>query len=153
MNDDIMALADRLLKIEARLDALEDERESTTVVEPVPEWRRLVDAADGDPDCRPYDSPLVSVLDHLTTLAFEDLSAEGRKAALARIVAVCEAQVMGGWQADPERSLGRFPGTAWGLTKALATSGGGQSEPDREDWEALASDAAAWLRDLTEADA
>ena len=102
---------------------------------PKPKWRELVDLA------VPYLThvdPLVVVLESLANVANPRKVTEAN---LARIVAICEAQVGDGWQADPERVHPGFWGVAWLLVPL-------SHEPP--DWAVVGDRAAAWLRSLTD---
>lgn len=147
MNDDIKALADRLAKIEERLYALERGWVTAPTLanpEPMPEWRALVglELAYECEVARSAEQALARVLWLLTQLVEGDDTSQ--QLALARIVAVCEAQVGDGWQADPSDWR---RGAAHGLRGLIYALG------FNEYWKPLGNRAAAWLRDLTEADA
>ena len=113
--------------------------------EPVPEWRRLVNEhsrhVGGD--------PLYIALDAITTIqrGIDALSTDSRKANLARIVAVAEAQVGDGWQADPLRCFSRQH-SAWKLLGRFGRKG--IDAPSVTDWMDLADAASHWLCDLTQ---
>lgn len=121
--------------------------------DPVPRWRALVD--EKATWALSVGSPLAAVLAELANVEVERVS--GRAAALwpflARIVAVCEAQVGDGWKADPgpvndgvsiPQQL-----TVWMLLRSfLETPYSGMSTPGTNAWQALANRAAAWLRHL-----
>ena len=119
-----------------------------------PEWRRLVD--DNKQPYRSESNPLG--LDRsesnplgLVLLALSDLTTTHSDARglddLARIVAVCEAQVGGGWQADPEDDPYGCR-DAWGLLIVFTANAVGKAM--ESDWQDLANAAAAWLRFITE---
>lgn len=102
-----------------------------TDTEPVPQWRALVDEIVLDRDMH----PLAAVLYALHCL---DVFPRARKS-LARIVAVCEAQVGDGWQADPDK----VPPGHWGITWLLAPL-----SHESPAWGTVADRAAAWLESL-----
>ena len=125
--------------------------ESQPEPEPVPEWRRLVDRQADDPLDR---SPLGEVLACLTDIEgcwHEPTDQPGPEtdSLLARIVAVCEAQVGDGWRAEPRRSADTGLCTAWELLGVLAGNQDGYTQPRDEDWRCLGDAAAAWLATLT----
>ena len=103
---------------------------------PKPKWREMVDGASRVV----ADNPLEHVLMRLSVIA-SDPSAEGLEWNLARIVALCEAQVGDGWKADPDR----VPVGHWGISWLLVTL---SKEPPA--WHVLGDRAAAWLRSLTD---
>lgn len=102
---------------------------------PKPKWRQMVDLTARsiftDVD------PLADVLSALSVLAAGDAVA----VSLAHVVAMCEAQVGDGWQADPERVHPGFWGVAWLLVPL-------SHEPP--DWAVVGHRSAAWLRSLTD---
>lgn len=117
---------------------------------PVPEWRRLV--SDQQFRIPPDHPPLATVLHCLARIergVAGDTHVLDSRDYLARIVAVCEAQVGDGWQADPDSArlhagvdvvtslLNRI--TMWPI-----------GSPPIIDWEDLGHGAAERLRDLTE---
>ena len=104
---------------------------------PKPKWRQMVEVAFDKPYETCARDPLVEVLRCLTFL--QDGAPESIQ--LARIVAVCEAQVGDGWQADPDE----WPPGHWGIAWLLVTL---SSEPPN--WPVLGDRAAAWLRELTD---
>lgn len=98
---------------------------------PKPKWREMVDLA------VPYLThvdPLVVVLESLANVANPRKVTEAN---LARIVAICEAQVGDGWQADPDDL------TANSLPFLIACVADGN-------WKGLATSSATWLRSLTD---
>ena len=103
---------------------------------PKPRWRELV----GQAAKVVTDNPLEGVLKNLSVIAYNP-SPEGLEWNLARIVAICEAQVGDGWQADPERVWRGFWGVAWLLVPL-------SHEPP--DWTVVGHRSAAWLRSLTD---
>lgn len=105
-------------------------------VDPVPAWRRLVNAIAAD-NTVPLYSPLASALEYLKTLALDDMSNDGRRDSLARLVVLCEAQFGDGWQADPDSY--HDPSLTWLLACAAD-----------ENWKGMGCSAARWLRDLTQ---
>ncbi len=109
----------------------------------VPKWRVLANAGVRS---LTSEDPLTVVLRSLANVADPN---KVTSANLARIIAVCEAQVGGGWQADP---------SGWVATPALHAllrcvagdpTGPGTAWPET-DWQGLANAASAWLRDLTD---
>ena len=76
------------------------------------------------------------MLSDLTSYAHDDRA----RTCLARIVAVCEAQVGDGWQAEPTP-----PCELGDLLFVLADADGNVM------WRQIGEAAAAWLRDITEA--
>lgn len=104
---------------------------------PKPKWREAVDERLGWAAGTP--SPLGSTLRELADLEYDkvDSYADPTTVCLARIVAVAEAQVGDGWQADPERVHPGFWGVAWLLVPL-------SHEPP--DWAVVSDRAAAWLR-------
>lgn len=104
---------------------------------PKPKWRQMVDLTARsiftDVD------PLADVLSALSVLAAGD--ADAVAVSLAHVVAMCEAQVGDGWQADPERVHPGFWGVAWLLVPL-------SHEPP--DWAVVGHRSAAWLRSLTD---
>jgi hypothetical protein len=144
LRDHLVALIDRVDALEQRMDgqqcACGDAHVDTCqgCAAPVPEWRQLVNDERRDPKA----DALADVLEDLSVIASarDDYPPYGE---LARIVAVCEAQVGDGWQADPSE---------WPMTPNLTTllvylTDSGYGEPR---WANLANAAAAWLRDLTD---
>lgn len=112
---------------------------------PKPKWRKLVDEAANDVGGLPLSQTLI----HLSNLADLDRGTplEGPEWHLARIVAICEGQVGGGWQADPD--MGGHRVTLMSLLRRLAV----YEETGREllvDWQGLGHEASAWLRSLTD---
>ena len=112
--------------------------------EPVPEWREWVTAQHDE-----VVGSRASALEDVLMCLSEVERGASKNYALARIIAVCEAQVGGGWQADP---------SGWVATPALhallrrvagAPTGLGTAWPET-DWQGLANAASAWLRDLTD---
>ena len=106
---------------------------------PKPKWRELVDSQHAD--MVSPDLALFNVLHCLRCLSLPEVSDEHTREMLARIVAVCEAQVGDGWQADPERVHPGFWGLAWLLVPL-------SHEPP--DWTVVGHRSAAWLRSLTD---
>ena len=104
---------------------------------PKPKWRESVDRC---VKAFPSD-PLGDVLMHLSALSAPKADDATREWHLAHIVAVCEAQVGDGWQADPERVHPGFWGIAWLLVPL-------SHEPP--DWTVVGHRSAAWLRSLTD---
>lgn len=100
---------------------------------PKPKWRESVDRC---VKAFPSD-PLGDVLMHLSALSAPKADDATREWHLANIVAVCEAQVGDGWQADPDRVHPGFWGVAWLLVPL-------SHEPP--DWAVVSDRAAAWLR-------
>ena len=116
---------------------------------PVPEWRRLVDLAAGRMDDWMLPTPLGTVLDIFSYLEMYPRRT-GDIIQLARLVAVCEAQVGDEWKAnDPARNDG-ISHSVWRLMNFVQTPYAGEHRPTDNAWRALANRAAAWLRDLTE---
>lgn len=112
--------------------------------EPVPEWREWVTAQHDE-----VVGSRASALEDVLMCLSEVERGASKNYALARIIAVCEAQVGGGWQADP---------SGWVATPALhallrcvagVPTGPGTAWPET-DWQGLANAASAWLRDLTD---
>ena len=103
--------------------------------EPVPEWRRLVDGT----RCATASDPLASVLLNLGRIQMYGAD-ESHTLRLAQIIAVCEAQVGNGWQADPDEDPIDHRHVDV-LIHALATV---------HRWKRVGNRAAAWLCDLTE---
>ena len=111
---------------------------------PKPKWREAVDEKFGWAAGTP--SPLGSTLRELADLEYGkvDSYADPTTLCLARIVAVAEAQVGDGWQADPDDWPDSWddPVDVWSLLDALC---------DTEDkWQSIGDRAAAWLRSLTD---
>lgn len=107
---------------------------------PKPKWREAVDERLGWAAELP--SPLGSTLRELADLEYGkvDSYADPTTVCLARIVAVCEAQVGDGWQADPAR-VGPFECGTDDLLDALLSP---------VSWTTLGCRAAEWLVRLTE---
>ena len=103
---------------------------------PKPKWRQMVNE---EAEKSLIGTPIGAVLYHLSHVA--NPSEYGAAFELANIVAVCEAQVGNGWQADPERVHPGFWGVAWLLVPL-------SHEPP--DWAVVGDRAAAWLRSLTD---
>ena len=101
---------------------------------PKPKWRELVDLTARsiftDVD------PLADVLSALSVLAAGDDVA----VSLAHVVAICEAQVGDGWQADPDREPYASHSVDL-LLNLLVTA---------NRWQVTANAAAKWLRSLTD---
>lgn len=122
----------------------EAQREVRDIIDPPkPRWRELV----GQAAKVVTDNPLEGVLKNLSVIAYNP-SPEGLEWNLARIVAVAEAQVGDGWEADPDS-------TAYGcaeqdvydvfiLLDPLANLTGSLC------WKHVGDRAAAWLRSLTD---
>ena len=111
---------------------------------PNPKWRQMVDERLGWAAELP--SPLGSTLRELADLEYGkvDSYADPTTLCLARIVAVAEAQVGDGWQADPDDWPDSWddPVDVWSLLDALC---------DTEDkWQSIGDRAATWLRSLTD---
>ena len=109
---------------------------------PKPKWREMVDEADVPLG---HGDPLSEVLFRLSEIAALKVPAKWWSH-LARIIAICEAQVGDGWQADPD--LGGHRVTLANLMRRLAV----YEETGREllvDWQGLGHAAAAWLCSLT----
>ena len=119
-------------------DAWRETLDADPEPEPVPEWRRMVDAQARlhQGESNPLGHALLMLSD-LTSYAHDDRT----RTCLARIVAVCEAQVGDGWQADPDV----VPRGHWGIAWLLVPL---SHEPPG--WTMVGNRAAAWLRDLTE---
>lgn len=100
---------------------------------PKPKWRESVDRC---VKAFPSD-PLGDVLMHLSALSAPKADDATREWHLANIIAVCEAQVGDGWQADPDR----VPEGHWGFSWLLVPL---SQEPPA--WHVLGNRAAAWLR-------
>ena len=99
---------------------------------PKPKWRQRVDAIE------PGGAPALHlVLWHLAEIAND----RNLKNHLAGIIAVAEAQVGDGWQADPDR----VPVGHWGIPWLLVPLS--QEPPD---WAVVGDRSAAWLRSLTD---
>ena len=115
---------------------------------PKPKWRQIVDLTARSITARSVFTdvdPLADVLSALSELAAGDDVA----VSLAQVVAICEAQVGDGWQADwTGWGLDGRWHTAWGLLVALANDGGYQ--PSESDWRHTGRVAAHWLRSLTD---
>ena len=111
---------------------------------PKPKWREAVDERVGWAAGTP--SPLGSTLRELADLEYGkvDSYADPTTVCLARIVAIAEAQVGDGWQADPDEWWGDTV-TMHGLLERLACL-----EYEFADWQGLGHAAAAWLRSLTD---
>ena len=105
-----------------------------------PKWREIIDLTARSITARSVFTdvdPLADVLSALSELAAGD----DVTVSLAQVVAICEAQVGDGWQADPERVHPGFWGVAWLLVPL-------SHEPP--DWAVVGNRAAAWLRSLTD---
>jgi len=103
---------------------------------PKPKWRQMVNE---EAEKSLIGTPIGAVLYHLSHVA--NPSEYDAAFELANIVAVCEAQVGDGWQADPERVHPGFWGVAWLLVPL-------SHEPP--DWTVVGHRSAAWLRSLTD---
>ena len=114
---------------------------------PTPKWRESVDRC---VKAFPSD-PLGDVLMHLSALSAPKADDATREWHLAHIIAVCEAQVGDGWEADP---------ACWSGTVTLHTLIDRLSCDEVDDyytpvgkvtdWQGLGHAAAAWLRSLTD---
>ena len=102
---------------------------------PKPKWRQMVDE---EAEKSLIGTPIGAVLYHLSHVA--NPSEYDAAFELADIVAVCEAQVGSGWQADPER-VGPFECGTDDLLDALLSP---------VSWTTLGCRAAEWLVRLTE---
>lgn len=102
--------------------------------QPKPKWRQMVNKEAEKPL---IGTPIGAVLYHLSHVANPNKYDAAFE--LADIIAVCEAQVGDGWQADPERVHPGFWGVAWLLVPL-------SHEPP--DWAVVGNRAAAWLRSL-----
>ena len=124
-------------------EALEEHGFPRVTPDPVPEWRRLVDAMPPKPFAERH--PLAEILERLAVLdEYSDTGVDETRLYqmnIARIVAVCEQQVGDGWQADPDV----VPRGHWGIAWLLVPL---SHEPPG--WTMVGNRAAAWLRDLTE---
>lgn len=100
---------------------------------PKPKWRQEVDDWVAE-----VPSSLGSTLRELADLEYGD---DPTTVCLARIIAICEAQVGDGWEADPDR----VPEGHWGISWLLVPL---SHEPPA--WHVLGDRAAAWLRSLTD---
>ena len=94
---------------------------------PKPKWRQMADAIG------PAEPPLHIALWHLAEIAND----RNLRNHLAGIIAVAEAQVGDGWQADPDDL------TANSLPFLIACVADGN-------WKGLATSSATWLRSLTD---
>jgi len=117
---------------------------------PKPKWRELVDDARSALLDEFKQPPLPTVLSDLAEIADDE---NDPRDCLARIVAVAEAQVGDGWQAtaDPPGSMQTSSGKphdTW-LGTLLFCLADSEGDPM---WNYLANAAAAWLRDLCNAD-
>ena len=115
--------------------------------DPVPEWRRLVEEFDDNPQSA-YETALSCVLSTMSVIDDELTVADSVHdigMSLARIVAVCEQQVGDGWRADPVDF--KRP-SAWWLAREFAYGAAGES-PTEYDWRCLGNAAAGWLATLT----
>jgi hypothetical protein len=117
----------------------------------VPQWRALVNDRAGTPAL--HSDPLARALVALASVQSNAESPDTVKMSLARIIAVCEAQVGDGWQADPDiprvfctRNNGGPCTDVECLIGALAIHDEGTR------WMTLAGRAASWLRALCEED-
>lgn len=117
---------------------------------PVSEWRRLVnDAAQQSVDAN---YALGDALGLLQRIAYP-INDQYTPAHLARIIAVAEGQVGGGWQADPEVEL---VGSVWVLLSMFTDQDPRllvPEQPERARWMNLGNYAAAWLKAITEDEA
>ena len=124
-------------------DAWRETLDADPEPEPVPEWRRMVDAMPPKPFAERH--PLAEILERLAVLdEYSDTGVDETRLYqmnIARIVAVCEQQVGDGWQADPDV----VPRGHWGIAWLLVPL---SHEPPG--WTMVGNRAAAWLRDLTE---
>ena len=123
--------------------------------DPVPEWRRLVDEVDLSDV-----NPLSAVLYDLHWLAGRNATITETEAgerrdreSLARIVAVCEQQVGGGWRADPYRRNIPHPDTVENMLAVFVANF--DRDEDRQHtvgkvaWKSLGWWAVSWLATLT----
>jgi len=106
---------------------------------PKPKWRQMVNE---EAEKSLIGTPIGAVLYHLSHVA--NPSEYDAAFELANIIAVCEAQVGDGWQADPDEWWGDTV-TMHGLLERLACL-----EYEFADWQGLGHAAAAWLRSLTD---
>ena len=104
-----------------------------------PKWREMVD--DYAPLYGHSYHAMSNALKSLSFIADPLCSEEDVAHNLARTVALCEAQVGDGWQADPERVHPGFWGIAWLLVPL-------SHEPP--DWAVVGDRSAAWMRSLTD---
>lgn len=150
MNDELNERLDRLSERVERLERGWVTAPTLANPEPMPEWRALVDHQPGFASREPA-AMLGVVLRLLSALAWRGEGAEYLSQSsddvrdLARIIAICEAQVGDGWQADPSLWVAR--------PDLLALLGYLSAGFHATDWRGLGGAAAAWLRDLTKADA
>ena len=115
----------------------EAQRQVRDIIDPPkPKWRQMVNE---EAEKSLIGTPIGAVLYHLSHVA--NPSEYGAAFELANIVAVCEAQVGDGWEADPERVHPGFWGVAWLLVPL-------SHEPP--DWTVVGDRSAAWLRSLTD---
>ena len=108
---------------------------------PNPKWRQMVNEARAALLDEFKQPPLPTVLSDLADIADNE---NDPRDSLARIIAVCEAQVGDGWQADPDDWPDSWddPVDVWSLLDALC---------DTEDkWQSIGDRAATWLRSLTD---
>ena len=113
------------------------QREVRDIIDPPkPKWREMVNE---EAEKSLIGTPIGAVLYHLSHVA--NPSEYDAAFELANIIAVCEAQVGDGWQADPERVHPGFWGIAWLLVPL-------SHEPP--DWTVVGHRSAAWLRSLTD---
>lgn len=125
-------------------------REVSDIIDPPkPRWRGMVDEAADELLDEFKQPPLATVLSDLAEIARGEYDPQDY---LARIVAICEAQVGGGWQSDPYVWGGTI--TLQHLLSRLSCFGEDEhtfapTGPD-VDWEGLGHAVAHWLRDLTE---
>ena len=111
---------------------------------PVPQWRALV--AEQYKHVRDASNPLGEVLLRLSDLTTTSNDARGLDD-LARIVAICEAQVGDGWQANPDRYMADRHSVEL-LAFSLAEWHSGQGL--YVNWKLLGGRASSWLKSLTE---
>ena len=105
---------------------------------PKPKWRQIADRWSWTALHIPTEQDaLASVLYSLGGICAGKVDANW----LGKIIAICEAQVGDGWQADPERVHPGFWGVAWLLVPL-------SHEPP--DWAVVGHRSAAWLRSLTD---
>ena len=118
----------------------EAQRQVRDIIDPPkPKWRQMVNE---EAEKSLIGTPIGAVLYHLSHVA--NPSEYDAAFELANIIAVCEAQVGDGWQADPDEWWGDTV-TMHGLLERLACL-----EYEFADWQGLGHAAAAWLRSLTD---
>lgn len=118
--------------------------------EPVPQWRQMVGQAAGLMDAWMLPTPLGTALDILSYLEMYPRPIDDI-IRLSRLVALCEAQVGDGWQADPDEPRAHpHESQRQCDLECLLRAVGWRYEAR---WKPLGTRAATMLRDLTEADA